>query len=110
MPRSRPPHDPYGYQDPAVVKAVDRREEGRRRVSHTTRWALAAAAAGATVLGAGYAHALPGTSADSSTGTTSTTSTDGSGSTDPNSSSGFQAPNQAPAPATEAPQTHSGAS
>jgi len=107
MPDARPPFDPYGRRDPAVAEAVHRRDQGRRRVGNTTRWALVAAAAGATVLGAGYAHALPGASADSSTSTSTTTTP----STAPSDSSGsLQAPDQAPAPTTQAPQTQSGAS
>jgi hypothetical protein len=117
----RPPYDPAGRHDPAVAEAVQRRDQGRRRVSNTTRWAVAAAVAGATVLGAGYAHALPGTSANSSTGTAPSTSSTPSttpstppstGSSSPDTSGGLQAPSQAPAPAptTQAPQTQSGAS
>lgn len=127
----RPPYDPAGRHDPAVAEAVQRRDQGRRRVSNTTRWAVAAAVAGATVLGAGYAHALPGGSASSSTGTTPSTSsttpstsstapstsstpstTPSTGSSSPDTSGGLQAPSQAPAPAptTQAPQTQSGAS
>jgi hypothetical protein len=102
----RPPYDPYGRRDPAVAEAVHRRDQGRRRVTNTTLWALVAAAAGATVLGAGYANAIPGVS-DSSTGTPSTAPSDSSS---PDSSGGLQAPSQAPAPTTEAPQTQSGAS
>src|SRR5882757_3955021 len=109
MPEPRPPHDSYGRRVPSLTEAVRRRAQGRRRVANTTRWALAAAAAGATVLGAGYAHTLPGISTDSSSSTPSSTPSDSSTS-NPDSSGGLQAPSQAPAPATQAPQTQSGAS
>ncbi|MFL6110318.1 MAG: hypothetical protein ACJ786_03060 [Catenulispora sp.] len=47
-------------------ESVLRRERGLRRVSTTTRWTVAAAAAGTAALGLTYTHLLPGASAATS--------------------------------------------
>lgn len=116
FPESSP--DAFGRRDPAVADRVRRREQGRRRVTGTTRWAVAAAAAGAAVLGAGYAHAIPGTSArppatapggGSHTGTPGTPGTSGTSGTS-STSGGLRTPGQAPGTTTQAPHTQSGAS
>ncbi|MFR9794515.1 hypothetical protein ACL02U_01160 [Streptomyces sp. MS06] len=88
--------------DPAVRAAVHRRAQGRRRVGKTTRWVLATAVAGTAALGAGYAHAIPGThpAPASTTPDNGTSSTQG----------GLRAPGQAPGTTSQAPQTQSGAS
>ncbi|TQJ57158.1 hypothetical protein FBY34_5003 [Streptomyces sp. SLBN-115] len=99
MPFPEHPEDP----DRSVKDAVRRRERGRRRVSATTRWAAAAAAAGTAVLGAGYAHVIPGiaqTTAPAGHGSGTSTGTTG----------GLQPSGQAPTPTPQAPQTQSGAS
>ncbi|QIY67940.1 hypothetical protein HEP84_40595 [Streptomyces sp. RLB1-33] len=46
----------------AAPDPVRRRERGLRRVGTTTRRTATAATAATLLLGAGYAHALPGTS------------------------------------------------
>jgi hypothetical protein len=89
--------------DRSVRDAVRRRERGLRRVSTTTRWVTAAAVAGTAVLGAGYAHALPGI--DSPAGSAH----QGNGSKT-GKSGGLQPAGQAPTPTQQAPQTQSGAS
>ncbi|MGW3103355.1 hypothetical protein [Streptomyces sp. NPDC001100] len=89
--------------DRSVRDAVRRRERGLRRVSVTTRWVAAAAVAGTAVLGAGYAHALPGIALPAGT------AQHGSG-TSTGTSGGLQPAGQAPAPTGQAPQTQSGAS
>ncbi|MFI6409337.1 hypothetical protein [Streptomyces sp. NPDC050548] len=89
--------------DRTVRDAVRRRERGLRRVSVTTRWVAAAAVAGTAVLGAGYAHALPGIPLPTGA------AQHGSG-TSTGTSGGLQPAGQAPAPTGQAPQTQSGAS
>ncbi|SFG91933.1 hypothetical protein [Streptomyces mirabilis] len=89
--------------DRSVRDAVRRRERGLRRVSATTRWVTAAAVAGTAVLGAGYAHALPGIAQPAGS------ATHGSGA-GTGTSGGLQPAGQAPAPTAQAPQTQSGAS
>jgi anti-sigma factor RsiW len=89
--------------DRSVRDAVRRRERGLRRVSATTRWVAAAAVAGTAVLGAGYAHALPGIAVPAGSarhGSGTSTGTSGS----------LQPAGQAPAPTSQTPQTQSGAS
>ncbi|MEV8036074.1 hypothetical protein [Streptomyces sp. NPDC086182] len=92
------PADP----DRSVKDAVRRRERGLRRVSATTRWAAAAAVAGTAVLGAGYAHVIPGIA--------QTTAPAGQGSGTSTGTGGLQPSGQAPTPTPRAPQTQSGAS
>jgi hypothetical protein len=77
-------------------------------VGRATRWAVVAAVAGTATLGAGYAHAIPGASAQSST-TTAPVGGSGSSST-PGTSGRLHAPAQAPGTTSQAPQTKSGAS
>ncbi|MFI6463060.1 hypothetical protein [Streptomyces sp. NPDC050538] len=89
--------------DRSVRDAVRRRERGLRRVGATTRWAAVAAVAGTAVLGAGYAHALPGIPVPAGS------ARHGSG-TSTGTSGGLQPAGQAPAPTSQAPQTQSGAS
>ncbi|MFG2307443.1 hypothetical protein ACGFS9_01955 [Streptomyces sp. NPDC048566] len=89
--------------DRSVRDAVRRRDRGLRRVGVTTRWVAAAAVAGTAVLGAGYAHTIPGTAPPAGT-------TPQDGGTSPRPSGGLQSPGQAPAPTGQAPQTQSGAS
>jgi len=89
--------------DRSVRDAVRRRERGLRRVGTTTRWVAAAAAAGTAVLGAGYAHALPGVALPTGS------AAHGSG-TRTGTSGSLQPAGQAPAPTAQAPQTQSGAS
>ena len=97
-----PSQDSYGRPDPSVAEAVHRREQGRRRVGNATRWVLAITVSGAAVLGAEYAHAIPGIEAQPSTGAPGSTHTGTSG--------GLRSPGQAPGTTTQAPQTQSGAS
>ncbi|WP_405770213.1 hypothetical protein [Streptomyces sp. NBC_01538] len=89
--------------DRSVQEAVRRRERGLRRVSATTRWATAVAVVGTAVLGAGYAHVLPGIPLPAGS------AQHGSG-TGTGTSGGLQPAGQAPAPTKQAPQTQSGAS
>jgi hypothetical protein len=89
--------------DRSVRDAVRRRERGLRRVSATTRWVAAAAVAGTAVLGAGYAHALPGVALPAGFARHDGGTSTGTG-------GGLQPAQQAPAPTTQAPQTQSGAS
>ena len=89
--------------DPAMTAAVRRRDEGRRRVRGTTGWALAAAVAGTAVLGAGYAHAIPGLHTQPST------TVPGSGGNSQNPGK-LGAPGQAPGTTSQVPQTQTGAS
>ncbi|WP_329314538.1 hypothetical protein [Streptomyces sp. NBC_01262] len=93
--------------DRSVQEAVRRRERGLRRVSTTTRWVTAAAVAGTAVLGAGYAHALPGIALPAGSATHGNGNGNGTGT---GTSGGLQPAGQAPAPTTQAPQTQSGAS
>lgn len=96
---------PYHRPDPSVMDAVRRRDQGRRRVGRASRWALAAAVAGTAALGAGYAHAIPGVSAQPSTSVPG-----GGSSSSPDTSGGLRSPGQAPGTTSQAPQTQSGAS
>lgn len=96
-----PSQDAYGRRDPSVTEAVHRREQGRRRVGNATRWVLAVTVSGAAVLGAEYAHAIPGVEVQPSNGAPSTHT---------GRSGGLQSPGQAPGTTTQAPQTQSGAS
>jgi hypothetical protein len=83
----------------AAPDLFQRRERGLRRVSATTRWTAAAAAAGVLVLGAGYAHALPNT-AEATAGNVQ----------HPPQTDGLQPPPQIPAPAYQPAQSTTGAS
>lgn len=121
----------------AVPDPVRKREHGLRRVSSATRWTAGAAAAGAIVLGAGYAHAATGSTtatkvpaptqrvqqtpppSDDGSGTSGTSGDDGGYGDDGSGSGGgglfggsgsLQAPQQAPQPVQQQPQTLSGGS
>ncbi|MDX6312271.1 MAG: hypothetical protein QOF44_1735 [Streptomyces sp.] len=96
-----PPRSPDHRPDPSVTAAVRRRDQGRRRVGRATRWAVVAAVAGTAALGAGYAYAVPGASAQPSTT---------SGSSTPSTSGRLHSPAHAPGTTSQAPQTQSGAS
>ncbi|MEW1774587.1 hypothetical protein [Streptomyces sp. NPDC086777] len=89
MPVPEPTHD----SDP-----VRQRERGLRRVGTTTRRTATAATAAALVLGAGYAHVLPGVSALAS------------GAVEHSLRDHPQSPAHAPASTTQPAQTASGAS
>lgn len=102
MPVHQPHGDPSGRQPLSVAEAAQLREEGRRRVGTATRWALATAVAGVAVLGAGYAHEIPGVQAQPPAGP--------SGSTHSGTSGGLQPPSSAPGSTPQAPHTQSGAS
>lgn len=86
---------PIPTEDPDPVR---RRERGLRRVGITTRRTAIAAAAAALLLGAGYAHVLPGIS-----GLASDT-------VEPSSRGHPQPPANAPGPTTQPAQTTTGAS
>lgn len=99
-------HQPHGAASGrprlSVIEAAQRREEGRRRVGTATRWVLVTTVAGAAVLGAGYAQAIPGTEAQPPTSP--------SGSTHSGTSGGLQPPSSVPGSTPQAPHTQSGAS
>lgn len=102
MPVHESPDDRHGRHDPSLPEAVHRREAGRRRVGNVTRWTLAATVAGASVLGAGYAHVIPGIAARPPANSPGVTHSGTSG--------GLQPPASAPGATSKAPHTHSGAS
>jgi hypothetical protein len=102
MPVHESPEDRYGRHEPSLPEAVQRREAGRRRVGNATRWTLAAAVAGASVLGAGYAHVIPGIAARPPANSPGVTHSSTSG--------GLQPPASTPGATSKAPHTQSGAS
>lgn len=139
MPHSDRSQDPYNRPDPTVEEAARRRDQGQRRVRKVTRWAVAATVAATALLGAGYAYAIPGSSAKPAStappaatpsgGVSSpaaphhpSTTAPGSGGASPKpskhakspkpatSSGGLRKPAQPPAPTTQPPQTTSGGS
>ncbi len=101
---------PAPFADPDPLRA---RERGLHRVSSATRWTATAAAAGALVLGAGYAHAATsgtsGSPAAPARHAQPAPPADDGGTGD---DGGFtlQPPVQAPQPVQQGPQTTTGAS
>lgn len=138
MARSDRTQDPHIHPNTTVEEAARRRDRGERRVRLTTRWAVAAAVAGTAALGAGYAHAIPGSSAKPAPSTppatapsggagsqvtpdhSPTAAPGGSASAKPSApsksakqakpSGGLRTPAQPPAPTKQPPQTTSGGS
>lgn len=102
MPVHQSHGDRGGGRPVSVSEAARRRDEGRRRVGTATRWTLAATVAGAAVLGAGYAHEIPGVQAHLPSSP--------AGSTRSGTSGGLQPPASAPGSTSQAPHTQSGAS
>lgn len=63
MPRRNRSQAPHHSPELPVEEAMYRRDQGRTRIRHTTGWAVAAAVVGTAALGAGYAYAIPGSTA-----------------------------------------------